>query len=403
MEALRHLRLALGTGFIFYGFDLRADPERRLLYLSPGLAFDGAGQSVALESTLPLPLPDEGGPLWLCLRHVLLVDERDEANQPLRERDSVEVLWLPAPPRDDEAIPLARVQRGPGGWQVDGSFARRAPSLAHRHTGETGQDRSGRLRYEGDPPRALAGAAEPPDEAQARRFEQLITAVEAEFAKLDSRVGALDEQQTMLRMELEELRVEAAEAAERGGRSASGEGWQEALAALREDLYLTVGEEVREEIEQLRAAVLALSARPAGVGADLGGFTPVQALHGVGEKSAQRLREMGVETVSDLLAATATPEGRQRLESTRLTATQLRRWSHEADLLRLYGVGPKEVQLLDTVGITSSAQLATEAAADLFDRLREAARLRSDIAPPPAEWVASWIEQARHLPPVVEW
>ena len=86
-----------------------------------------------------------------------------------------------------------------------------------------------------------------------------------------------------------------------------------------------------------------------------------------------------------------------------LTARILRRWSREADLLRLHGCGPLEYQLLDTIGITGIAQLSMENPRDLYDRLRAASAEREDLPPPAYAWVESWVAQAKHLPPVVEW
>ncbi|MGH2542984.1 MAG: DUF4332 domain-containing protein [Ardenticatenaceae bacterium] len=382
IEALRHLRLALGTGSIFYGFDVRLERASSLLHVSPGLAFDGVGQPVALDSVLSLPAPDEDGPLWLCLRHHLLVDEQGVAGQPARERDSVEVVWLPDVPRDDETIPLARVQRGPAGWLVDGSVARRAPSLAHRHTGQTLPDRSGRLRYDGTPVRLSPIGAEEyqaaPPWPSAEQIERLERAIGVEFAKINGTIAELREE------------------------SKGEEGWREAIAALRDELSLTIWDEVREELETLRAELLTLSKRPHSMGGDAGAFTPVTALHGVGDKYARVLHEAGIETVSDLLIAAASPEARDRLEAADLSVGRLRRWTHEADLLRLHGVGPNEVILLDDAGINNVAQLTSEEPRALFDRLREAAHTRETPAPPLA-WVESWTDQARHLPPVVEW
>ncbi|MDQ4077256.1 MAG: DUF4332 domain-containing protein [Chloroflexota bacterium] len=401
MEAIRQLRLALGTGYIFYGFDVRENKDSGFIEISPGLAFDGAGQAVALDTSLSLPPPVGAEPIWLGLRHHLLVDERDVAGRPIRERDSVEVVWLPSVPRDDETIPLARLQHRPVGWLIDRSVARRAPSLPHRHTGTTIPDHSRRLRYDGVP----VGPAVTGGEVQLQQIARLEGAVASEFAKINARLDDLYERQRLHDMEAEELRTEVAEAVERPAvtQAAGDEEWRDALAALREELSVTVGEEVREELDLLRAEVAALSKRPASVGTDRGSFTSVKVLHGVGETHVQRLREAGIETVSDLLAATATPEGRRRLEVNDLSLAQLRRWSREADLLRLHGVGPGQIALLNIVGVHSTAELATQEPSLLFSHLREAAQERGDVAPPPLAWAESWIEQAKHIPPVVEW
>jgi hypothetical protein len=398
MEALRQLRLALGTGVIFYGLDVRQE-ETGLLQVSPGLAWNGAGQPVALESALAVPPPSEAGPLWLCLRHHLLVEEEDVAGRPLRERDSVELVWLPNVPRDDETIALARLQRGPAGWLIDGSIARRTPPLAHRHTGETMPDRSGRLRFDGLPVRLAAPAGDEPRQS----LQRLESAVTVEFTKLQSLLDELQNRLGLQGLEIEELRTEVAETAERAGSQRDGGGWQEAIANVREEFSLMAGAELREELDVLRAEVAALARRPASVGGDLGAFTPISALYGVGEAFAQKLRDGGIQTVSDLLAAAASPEARERVEGTGLGRTRLKRWGREADLLRLHGAGPSEVALLDIAGVTSSAALALEEPRALYDRLRAAAAERGDVAAPPLAWVQSWIEQAQHLPPVVEW
>lgn len=398
MEALRQLRLALGTGVIFFGFDVRLE-ESGLLHISPGLAWDDMGQPVALDDPLAIPPPSEPGTFWLCLRHHLLVDEADVAGRPPRERDSVEIVWLPTVPRDDETLPLARLQRGPTGWTVDPSVARRAPPLAHRHTGETLPDRSGRLRFDGLPVRLVAAS---PDERQPA-LQRLEAAVAAEFAKLQSVLETLQDRQGLQGLELEELRTEVAEVAERPRQPSDGGGWPDALAALREEVALTAGDELLAEVDLLRAEVMALARRPASVGADLGAFTPISALHGVGGAFAQKLRDAGIETVSDLLAASANPEARQRIEATGVGATRLRRWGREADLLRLHGAGPGEVALLDSVGVTGTATLALEEGRALYERLRAAAAERGDVGAPALAWVQSWIEQARQLPPIMEW
>ncbi|MBA3534352.1 MAG: DUF4332 domain-containing protein [Ardenticatenales bacterium] len=403
MGALRQLRLALGTGFIFYGFDVQEEPDSGLLQISPGVAFDGEGRPIGLDEPLSLPAPGEAGPLWLCLRYHALVEELEGEEHPLREQDSVEVVWLPSVPRDDETIPLARLQQGPSGWLIDGSVARRAPSLSHRHSNATLPDLSGRLRYDGTPVRLTA----PGGEEQRQALLRLETAVATEFAKLNAFLEGISEQQKTQGLEVEELRSEIAEAAERGRPEGEGAeqaaGWQEAIAELREELSLTVGEELREELELLRTEVTTLAERPGSGAGDLGAFTPISALHGVGEAFAQKLRGAGIETVSDLLAAAASPEARERVEATGLGKTRLKRWSREADLLRLQGAGPNEVSLLDSTGITNTGDLATEEPRLLYDRLRVVAADRGDVAAPALAWVQSWVEQAKRLPPVVEW
>jgi predicted flap endonuclease-1-like 5' DNA nuclease len=394
--ALRQLRLALGTGVIFYGFEVRIEGNQ--LIVTPGLGFDGEGQPILLDSPLALPLPIERDPLILCLRYHALVDEVDNEGRPLRERDSVTITWLVALPRDESLLPLARIQRTTQGWVVDGTVARRATSLAHRHSGELQTDGRGRLRFDGTPITGGGSSDEwrPALQKAEGTLSQQINAVR-------QLLGQWQEQLQLQALEVEELRGEVAEVSEgvRGG--SSSDEWQEAVANLREEMSLFSGDDLRDELEQLRTEVATLALRPPLPSSNAGTFTPITALHGVGNSFAQKLNGAGIHTVSDLLSAVANPDARNRLLATDISPARLRRWSREADLLRLHGCGTNEVMLLDSAGITSTAALANEEARHLYERLRATAQQRGDMPPPAYAWVESWVAQAKHLPPVVEW
>jgi predicted flap endonuclease-1-like 5' DNA nuclease len=294
---------------------------------------------------------------------------------------------------------LARVQRTNQGWVVDGTVARRAPPLGHAHTGETETDSRGRLRYDGAP----VTRGEEDNRAWQAGIKNLDSALTKQLNAIRQLLGQWQEQLQLQALELEELRGEVAEVGEGQRRVTGGGEWQEAIANLREEFSIFAGDDLRDELEHLRAELATLALRPALPSASAGTFTPITALHGVGSSFAQKLEAAGVTTVSDLLNAVANPDARARLLATDISAARLRRWSREADLLRLHGCGTNDVMLLDSAGITSTAALANEEPRDLYERLRAVAAQRGDVAPPAYAWVQSWVAQAKHLPPVVEW
>lgn len=395
--ALHQLRLALGTGVIFYGFEVRV--ENNQLVVTPGLGFDGEGQAIVLEGPLVLPFPIESEPLILCLRYHALVDEIDNEGRPLHERDSINITWLAAPPRDENLLPLARIQRTSQGWMVDGTVARRAAPLVHRHTGAVQEDRRGRLRYDGAP---VAGGGSGDSKEWHAALQNVDHTLSQQLNTLRQWLGEWQSQLQLQALEVEELRGEVAEVSE-GVRRGGGGDWQEVIANLREEFALFAGDDLRDDLEQLRAEVATLALRPPLPASNAGTFTPITALHGVGSSFAQRLNAAGINTVSDLLSAVANPDARARLLATDISPARLRRWSREADLLRLHGCGTNEVMLLDSAGITSTAALATEEPRNLYERLRATAQQRGDLPPPAYAWVKSWVAQAQHLPPVMEW
>lgn len=396
--ALRQIRLAMGTGAIFYGFEVSVEGNQ--LMVTPGLGFDGEGQPIVLDAPLALPLPMERDPLILCLRYHALVDELDNEGRPLRERDSVTMTWLAAIPRDDNLLPLARVQRTTQGWIVDGTVARRAAALAHRHSGEVSTDKRGRLRYDGAP---LVSGGGGDSEEWRTALQRLDSGMRQELITVRQLLGQWQEQAQLHALEMEELRGEVAEVGEQQRRVTDNSGWQEALNALREELSLFAGDDLRDDLEQLRSEVATLALRPAMPSSNAGTFTPINALHGVGQSFAQKLNAAGISTVSDLLNAVASVAARERLLAMDVSESRLRRWSREADLLRLHGCGMNEALLLDSAGITGTAALATEEPRHLYERLRAVAHERGDAPPPAFAWVESWVAQAKHLPPIVEW
>src|SRR5262245_16145182 len=128
-------------------------------------------------------------------------------------------------------------------------------------------------------------------------------------------------------------------------------------------------------------------------------------IEGVGTGFAQKLESAGLKTVEALLERGASPAGRQKIaESAGVSPKLVLRWVNHADLFRLKGVAGEMAELLESAGVDSVPELATRRADNLRERMvsvNEARKLVRQV--PTSQQVQGWIEQARHLPRVVQY
>lgn len=112
----------------------------------------------------------------------------------------------------------------------------------------------------------------------------------------------------------------------------------------------------------------------------------------------------GVHTTADLLERTAALAAREALaRETRIPLPRLTTLACQVDLLRVAGLGPSMVKLLQSGGVRHTRDLKGAAPAELLGRLR-AANAIHNIAPVlPAEGVIEdWIAQANALEWILE-
>jgi predicted flap endonuclease-1-like 5' DNA nuclease len=130
----------------------------------------------------------------------------------------------------------------------------------------------------------------------------------------------------------------------------------------------------------------------------------IEDVEGIGPVFAGKLREAGVRTTDDLLAQAAKPSGRISLGArTGISPDAVLEWVNHADLMRIPGVGSEYSDLLEAAGVDSPAELAQRNAKNLAETFQELDMARNTVVRIPSEAVvASWIEEAKALPEVVE-
>ena len=117
-----------------------------------------------------------------------------------------------------------------------------------------------------------------------------------------------------------------------------------------------------------------------------------------------KLHKAGIETTEQLLDKAARGKGRKALaKASGLSGTELLGLAQRCDLLRIKGVGPEMVLLLEAAGVKSTADLAKRDAAGLTAAVTGANQGNKISENPPTEpQLADWIEQAKKLPQILE-
>jgi len=121
------------------------------------------------------------------------------------------------------------------------------------------------------------------------------------------------------------------------------------------------------------------------------------------DPETKQLAKAGVTTTLALLQEVGTPDKRKALANkSGIPLERIETLSHQVDLLRIDGVGPSMVRLLQASGIRNSKALAQQDAAGLLQKMT-AANAAAQISPvlPREGLIADWIGSAKRLPQVV--
>lgn len=124
----------------------------------------------------------------------------------------------------------------------------------------------------------------------------------------------------------------------------------------------------------------------------------------VGGADAEKLQKAGVATTEDLLTKAATAKDRKALaKAAGISGSALSNLARRCDLLRIKGIGPEMVLLLEASGVKTTAELAKKDPAALETATTKANKEKKiSEKPPTGPQFADWIEQAKKLPAVFQ-
>ena len=127
----------------------------------------------------------------------------------------------------------------------------------------------------------------------------------------------------------------------------------------------------------------------------------------IDEENAAKLIELGIPTVSSLLEAGKTRDGRKELAAKMgdlVSPKIVLGWVNRADLFRIKGVSGQYSDFLEQAGIDTVKELAQRNAANLHAKLAEVNAAQGLVKRMPlAKEVESWVAQAKELPRGIEY
>jgi predicted flap endonuclease-1-like 5' DNA nuclease len=129
----------------------------------------------------------------------------------------------------------------------------------------------------------------------------------------------------------------------------------------------------------------------------------IEVIEGIGHTYGARLRNVGVNTVKDLLRTGASRSGRRYLATKiDVAPATLLKWVYRADFFRIRGIGKQYSSLLESAGVNTVADLALRDPESLCDRLRMVNRRKNLVRrTPPSKMIAEWVRSAKYLKPIV--
>jgi len=131
----------------------------------------------------------------------------------------------------------------------------------------------------------------------------------------------------------------------------------------------------------------------------------IEDVEGIGPTYGEKLRTAGVNNTDQLLSAGKTKNGRTELaQKTGISESLILKWVNMVDLYRIKGVGSEFSELLEASGVDTVKELKNRIAANLVKKMTEVNTQKKLTRRVPTEAVvAGWIEQAKGLPPAVEY
>ena len=130
----------------------------------------------------------------------------------------------------------------------------------------------------------------------------------------------------------------------------------------------------------------------------------IDAVEGIGQRTATKLRKNGIRTTEALLKRAGDRKGRRKLAGeTGFTEKQLLEWVNRSDMMRCKGIGGEYSDLLESAGVDTIKELRRRNAASLTKKMVEINERKKLVRRLPTEsMVSRWIEFAKDLEPTVK-
>ena len=130
----------------------------------------------------------------------------------------------------------------------------------------------------------------------------------------------------------------------------------------------------------------------------------IDAVEGIGQRSATKLRKNGIRTTEALLKRAGDRKGRRELAGlTGFTEKQLLEWVNRSDLMRCKGIGGEYSDLLEAAGVDTIKELRRRNPTSLTNTMVELNEKKKLVRRLPTEsMVSRWIEFAKTLEPSVK-
>jgi predicted flap endonuclease-1-like 5' DNA nuclease len=128
-------------------------------------------------------------------------------------------------------------------------------------------------------------------------------------------------------------------------------------------------------------------------------------IEGIGPVYAEKLIAAGIKTTGKLLKAGATPKGREELaEKAGIDYKLILEWVNHADLYRIKGVAEEYSDLLEEAGVDTVPELAQRNPENLYAKLVEVNDMKKLVRQLPSQrQVGDWVQQAKALPPMIQY
>lgn len=128
-------------------------------------------------------------------------------------------------------------------------------------------------------------------------------------------------------------------------------------------------------------------------------------IEGIGETSAEKLRNAGVGSIEMLLKKGGPKKGRKDLiEKSGLPEGLILKFINHADLIRIKGIGGEYAELLEASGVDTVMELAQRNAMNLHTKMKEINSNKKLVRQVAARsQVEEWIRQAKRLPRAVHY